>query len=113
MNDKNEANKYVEKAIVHRECTLTGNYRRGNVAASYIEKINEKLLNGKKENAYCFIDKVLCSDNPNAIMWIVPVCIALEYRVEFIESKLRTYSMDKSLGILSFNASMLLKSIKV
>ncbi len=64
MNDKNEANKYVEKAIVHRECTLTGNYRRGNVAASYIEKINEKLLNGKKENAYCFIDKVLCSDNP-------------------------------------------------
>ena len=106
-----EIARYKKNALIHQECTITGDYRKGNAAAGSIEKINRKLLRIEVNQAYIFIDEVLNSDIPNAIMWIAPVSVSLNYRIDVVKILLQTYATDQKMGILSIDASMLLQNI--
>ena len=109
-------NLFIEKYLLHAasqaESTLSGNYRKGNAAATELERMNQYLL--KLEDtaaARSLIDEIIRSDSPNAVMWIAPVCKEEQYQTDLIRDKLLRYSKDKTLGILSFNAAMYLKTL--
>lgn len=103
---------YLDNAIMHAESTYTGNYKACNNSASEIEQMNNSIANLLNDEAACdFIDEIIDSNCANAIMWITPVCKKKNYKLETIKSILLSYLNDKSLGILSFNAAMLLKTL--
>lgn len=105
--------KYLRNATIHAESTLLGNYKNGNASATEIERMNKFIVKlGDKEIAYKFIDEIINSNSPNAIMWIVPVCKNKHYKIEVVKNKLLNYSNDKALGILSLNATILLKTLQ-
>ena len=104
--------KYLLNAAIHAESTLSGNYRKGNTAATELERMNQYLLKLEDTTAArSLIDEILRSDLPNAIMWIAPVCKETQYKTDMIRNKLLRYSKDKALGILSLNAAMFLKAL--
>ena len=104
--------KYLKYADQQRDCTLSGDYRHGNMAARKLERIDQQLKDMTDTSAvYRFIDSILETENPNTIMWISLVCHQLQYRLPMIMEKLTAYSTDDTLGILSFNAMMVLKQI--
>ena len=113
MKSSEVIKEYIYYSDIQKYCTQIGDYKQGNVAASNLEGINDDLKTSMdKESVQYIIDSVLDSDNPNAIMWITPVCQCLQYRIPLIIEKLSAYSVDKELGILSLNALMLLKTVK-
>lgn len=112
LDIKQEVTKYLKNATVHQNCTMTGDYKKGNMAARFLGSINNELLKEEADQTQAFIDEILSSDMPNAIMWIVPVCVSLNYRIDFVKMLLQTYAADKNIGLLSFDASMLLRNIK-
>ena len=115
MGDENmniSVKKYLSDAISHAESTLSGNYKTGNVAATEIGQMNNYITTLEDtETAYKFIDEIINSNIPNAVMWIAPVCVKKRYRINTIRNKLINYSNDKTLGILSLNAAMFLKTL--
>lgn len=104
--------KYLLNAASHAESTLSGNDRKGNTAATELERMNQYLLKLEDTTATrSRIDEILRSDLPNAVMWIAPVCKEEQYKTDLVRNRLLRYSKDKTLGILSFNAVMFLKTL--
>lgn len=104
--------KHLLAATSHAENTLLGNYKIGNAMATEIEQMNKYIIKLKDtETAYKFIDEIIDSNLPNAIMWIASVCEKKHYRIDAVRNKLLNYSSDKTLGILSLNATMLLRTL--
>lgn len=104
--------KYLLHVASHAENTLSGNYRKGNTAATELERMNQYLLKLEDTTAArSHIDEIICSDLPNAVMWIAPVCKEEQYKTDLVRNKLLRYSKDKTLGILSLNAAMFLKML--
>ena len=79
--------KYLLHAASHAENTLSGNYRKGNTAATELERMNQYLLKLEDTTAArSHIDEIICSDLPNAVMWIAPVCKEEQYKQTWLET---------------------------
>ena len=104
MNKTELLNKYHSEAQIQMDCT-----NNGNIASEKLEKYN-KIIKKDFVNNIDLVDELLDSDNPNVCIWISCVALDENYRVNFIKDKLTKFSYDDNLGIIGFNAKMLLKT---
>lgn len=112
MEFKKIIEEYMRCADEHQQCTLSGDYKKGNKYADTILMYNaffEKEY--EKETTHTIIDAIIESNDPGAVMWIAPVCAKLQYRLPEIKEKIIKYSEDKNLGLSAFGAEMLLKQL--
>lgn len=109
MNKKELFDKYCQEAQIQMDCTYKGDYKNGNIASEKLEKYNAII---KKDfiNNINIVDELLASNNPNVCIWISCVALDENYRIDFIKDKLTKLSNDNNIGIIGFNAKMLLKT---
>ena len=101
-------NKFIKYDKIQGECTYNGDYRKGNMASKKLFKI-KKLI--KNDDTLCkdIIDKLICSDEINVLIWICGIAIEVNYKKDKAEAILTDISENKKNGILGANAEMILK----
>lgn len=109
MNKNDLLNKYYKESQIQMECTYSGNYEVGNKSSSKLEEYN-KIIEMDFENYIDIVDELLDSTNPNTCIWIANVALEKNHRVDYVIEKLKMLSCDNSIGIIGFNAKMLLKA---
>ena len=100
---------YLYYADIHTECTISGNYKKGNMASKKLFELNTILKNNFEEDKE-IIDQLIESSNPGAFLWISNVALDLHYRTDEVVNTIRQISHNKDLGIISFGAEMQLKT---
>ena len=112
MIKKDIYNQYLHYSNIHTECTLSGNYRKGNQASKKIESLNAFLKNNFEENKE-IIDRLIESSNPGAFLWASNIALDLQYRMEEVVKNIIKISKRKDLGLIAFGAEMQLKMRKI
>ena len=102
---------YIEMAEIQMECTYSGDYKKGNKASDELRKYNE-IIESNFQDYEQLVLEMLKSKNPNVIIWIASVAIDKNFEMKSVIEKLKLISANKDLGIIGFNAAMLLKTIK-
>ena len=112
MNVETFVEDYLRCSYEHMQCTFTGDYKKGNRYAKKIIKHNTKIEeNDDKEMADRIIDLIIDSEVPNAVMWITPVCVKMQYRLSEVKDKLLMFSQRKDLGLCALDAERLLEQL--
>ena len=100
---------YCEMAQIQMEATYSGDYRKGNKASDKLEEYNNIIKNNFM-NYKSLVKKLINSENPNVIIWISNVALDENYEVDCIIQRLKDIAQNKKLGIISFNAEMILQT---
>lgn len=104
--------KYVQCAEEQQKCFFSGDVKQGNKCADKLIRYNAIIEKTDDESVNKVIDYIIDSDKPNAVMWISFVCAKRKYRLTDIKEKLVRYSVDRDLGLLAFNAKVILEQIE-
>lgn len=99
---------FIENAVIHGESTINGDFKRGNKASDVLYKISV-LMKEDRELAEEMLDILLCHTEPNVIMWTCGISLDIDYKSIEVENMLKKIADNNELGILSFNAEMILK----
>lgn len=104
--------KYVKYAREYEQCKLYVDDIREKQLSKKITKYNKKLIRAKdKMEVRQFIDAILASEVPAAIMWSVIVCVELKYRLPEITDRLIAYSENKEMRSLASEAETMLTQL--
>ncbi|EYE87360.1 hypothetical protein Q428_13780 [Fervidicella metallireducens AeB] len=101
---------FIENAIIHGKATYDGDYKRGNKAGDKLFEICQMM----KENiglAQNMLDILLCNDEPNVKIWACSIALDMGYKVIEVEKMLRKLSEMPEIGILGFDAKMILETM--
>ena len=101
---------YERAAEAQMKCTYTGDYERGNLESDKLREYN-MLITDEFESYRKMVDDILEKGTVNSCIWISNVVKALNYRVDYAIKKLEAIAKDESLGIISFNAEMMLMQL--
>ena len=93
---------YIEMAEIQMECTYSGDYKKGNKASDELRKYNEIIESNFQDYEQLVLE-----------MWIASVAIDKNFEMKSVVEKLKLISANKDLGIIGFNAAMLLKTKKI
>lgn len=99
---------YHKAAKMHMEATYSGNYKKGNKAGDKLKKYND-LMKSDFESYKSEVRELINSENVNVVVWIAGVALGEGFEIKKVENKLKQIAGDKSLGILGFDAKMVLK----
>ncbi|MFD2216451.1 hypothetical protein [Metabacillus endolithicus] len=99
---------FIENAVIHGESTINGDSKRGNKASDKLYKIFI-VMKEDRELAEEMLDILLCHTEPNVIIWACGIALDIEYKSIKVENMLKKLAHNNELGILSFNAEMILK----
>lgn len=101
---------YEQAAGIQMECTYSGNYKRGNRASDKLLAFN-KAMAADFERYRWMVDAIMENGSVNARLWVAGVVKELNYRREEMLEKLLAIAKDPTLGIISFNAKMMLEQM--
>jgi len=101
---------YSKAAKEHRTFSFNGEYRKANKAYDKLKRIFLDIQAGT-------IDKnilldLLSNGDPDIESWAAAHLLGLKHETEMAERKLMKIAKDDSLGMISFNAEMTLKTWK-
>ena len=100
---------YYEAAQIQMSATYSGDYKKGNKASNKLIKYNN-IIKSDFKNYKSIVKELIYSQNPNVIIWIANVALDEKFEVNFVISSLKKIAENKELGIIGFNAKMVLKT---
>ncbi|MFD2212101.1 hypothetical protein [Metabacillus endolithicus] len=106
INDLTEL--FIENALIQGKSTINGDSKRGNKASDNLYKISI-VMKEDRELAEEMLDILLCHTEPNVIIWACGIALDIDYKSIEVENMLKKLAHSNELGILSFNAEMILK----
>lgn len=112
MNKDSLLSDYVGVAQKQMEYTYTGDFRKGNLASDKLKEYNDEIKSNFSEYEKT-VYELITSNNPNACIWISNVALDKEFEVNLVIQRLKEIASTKELGIIGFNAKMVLKSRKL
>lgn len=101
---------YERAAAIQMDCTCRGDYLRGNLASDQLLAYNTAMIEdfaGYNET----VDFLLESGSVNSCIWVSNVAKALNYRLDGTIKRLSAIAGDPTLGIIAFNAEMMLMQL--
>lgn len=105
----NMKSNYYEAAEIQMQATYSGKYRTGNRASDRLAKYN-KIMSSDFENYKSLVKELKNSEHPNVVIWISGVAMDNNFETDVVINRLKEMAEDKKLGIIRFNAEMVLKT---
>lgn len=100
---------YYEAAQIQMDATYSGDFRKGNKASDKLKKYNS-VIEANFETNKSLMHNLVKSENPNVVIWIANVALNKNFETDYVIRRLKDIAQNKNLGIISFNAEMVLKT---
>jgi peroxiredoxin family protein len=107
INKENFIKVFIENAIIQKECTYSGDYKKGNKASEILFKVKDYLK--KNPESISYLKELMDQEDPNIKIWACGFALDFNYETKKAKEVLEKIASDKNLNILCLDAEMSLK----